>query len=279
VLFKLANGDEEEGTKRPLTLKEVGAMKAFFKANPSPSDDEVHEFAESLGVHPSSVEEEAYKMVGKVAADVGKHTHVPDTKYDARQLAAGIKVEMEHTDDPAKAKEIAKDHLEEGSDYYTRLAEMEEDMEEDYERMKQAAFFDELEKIAKDREERSGGAEALRRALIGASIGGAALGGLSIAANLAEGASLSDTALRSLGGAGIGAAGGAGIGALTVPLGKLNTKATERHEKNLPDEPGWMARHPRATMALGIGLAGPAGAAFGARAAAEHKHYKKKGKL
>lgn len=46
-------------------------------------------------------------------------------KYDQAQLKMGIKVEMEHTDDPAKAKEIAMDHLEEDARYYTHLAEME----------------------------------------------------------------------------------------------------------------------------------------------------------
>jgi hypothetical protein len=37
----------------------------------------------------------------------------------------GAKVEMEHVDDKSKAREIAKDHLEEISDYYTRLDKME----------------------------------------------------------------------------------------------------------------------------------------------------------
>ena len=37
----------------------------------------------------------------------------------------GIKVEMEHTSNRAIAKEIAKDHLIEFSDYYTSLLEME----------------------------------------------------------------------------------------------------------------------------------------------------------
>jgi len=37
----------------------------------------------------------------------------------------GIKVEMEHTDDPALAKIIAKAHLSELKDYYTRLHKME----------------------------------------------------------------------------------------------------------------------------------------------------------
>jgi len=45
--------------------------------------------------------------------------------YSADQLAKGIKVEMEHTNDPEKAKEIAMDHLEEFPTYYTALDEME----------------------------------------------------------------------------------------------------------------------------------------------------------
>jgi len=37
----------------------------------------------------------------------------------------GRKVEMEHTRNPRVAEEIAKDHLAEFKDYYTRLAQME----------------------------------------------------------------------------------------------------------------------------------------------------------
>ena len=39
----------------------------------------------------------------------------------------GEKVEMEHTDDPNIAHEIAKDHEVEIPDYYDRLKKMEED--------------------------------------------------------------------------------------------------------------------------------------------------------
>ena len=42
-----------------------------------------------------------------------------------KELELGIKVEMEHTNDPKKAREIAKDHLVELPDYYTRLDKME----------------------------------------------------------------------------------------------------------------------------------------------------------
>lgn len=37
------------------------------------------------------------------------------------QLAKGIKVELEHTEDLALAREIALDHLNEFPDYYDRL--------------------------------------------------------------------------------------------------------------------------------------------------------------
>ena len=56
---------------------------------------------------------------------VGKHNDVPDDKFDSDQLQAGIKIEMEHTNNPEIAKCIAKDHLSEISDYYTRLKKME----------------------------------------------------------------------------------------------------------------------------------------------------------
>lgn len=42
-----------------------------------------------------------------------------------RQLLKGIKVELEHTDNVAMAKEIALDHLNEFPDYYDRLEKVE----------------------------------------------------------------------------------------------------------------------------------------------------------
>jgi hypothetical protein len=48
------------------------------------------------------------------------------SKYDQKQLLKGILVEFEHTDDVETALEIATDHLEEFSDYYDGLEQMEE---------------------------------------------------------------------------------------------------------------------------------------------------------
>lgn len=45
--------------------------------------------------------------------------------YDPEQLAMGINVELEHTPYKAIAKIIAKHHLAEDSQYYTKLKEVE----------------------------------------------------------------------------------------------------------------------------------------------------------
>lgn len=46
--------------------------------------------------------------------------------FDKDQLLKGLKVELEHTDDPKIALEIAMDHLVEHPKYYDHLAEMED---------------------------------------------------------------------------------------------------------------------------------------------------------
>jgi hypothetical protein len=72
---------------------------------------------------------EKYSTVDKSASGEklkgGKADNKPDEDFDKEQLAAGIKVEREHTSDPDKAKEVAKDHLTEIPDYYKRLKVME----------------------------------------------------------------------------------------------------------------------------------------------------------
>ena len=62
---------------------------------------------------------------------IGRHNDVPDTNFDPKELAKGIKTESEHTDDPEIAKAICKDHLSEIPDYYTRLEAMEASAKED----------------------------------------------------------------------------------------------------------------------------------------------------
>ncbi len=56
---------------------------------------------------------------------IGKHNNISDDKFDADELAKGVEVEQEHTDDKDVAKNVAKDHLSEDPRYYTHLLAME----------------------------------------------------------------------------------------------------------------------------------------------------------
>jgi hypothetical protein len=55
-----------------------------------------------------------------------KKGNIPDSAFDSEQLAKGIKIEMEHTDDVEIAKQIAKAHLIEFKNYYIELSKMED---------------------------------------------------------------------------------------------------------------------------------------------------------
>lgn len=58
-------------------------------------------------------------LIKKLPGGVGDNT--PSDKIDPSQLSIGVQVEMEHTNDPEIAKEIAMDHLTEDPEYYTKL--------------------------------------------------------------------------------------------------------------------------------------------------------------
>jgi len=66
----------------------------------------------------------------------------PDSDFDPKQLAEGIRIEVEHTKDKDLAKEIAKDHLTELPNYYindegeSRLKVMEQEAEKELEKNK-----------------------------------------------------------------------------------------------------------------------------------------------
>jgi hypothetical protein len=73
---------------------------------------------------PVGLGEEVVMYKGK-RITVGKHDKTPDSSFDARELALGIKTEKEHTGDVKTAKSIAKDHLSEVPDYYSKLKKVE----------------------------------------------------------------------------------------------------------------------------------------------------------
>jgi len=114
----------------------------FLKKNPKPKDTEIHALAEKLGMDPHKFEEQVYMILGEL---LKKEDKIPGGRADKmtakdiadkhkvsveeieKQIAMGVKVEMEHVDSKDLAREISLDHLEEMPDYYTRLAKMEKE--------------------------------------------------------------------------------------------------------------------------------------------------------
>lgn len=80
-----------------------------------------------MNISPSQLEENVYELVLDLMDKVGKHNDTSDEEYDPDELATGIEIEKEHTDNPLLAKEIAKDHLAEIADHYTRLVKLEKE--------------------------------------------------------------------------------------------------------------------------------------------------------
>jgi len=99
----------------------------FFTIYPNPSDDQVHEFAERLGINPHKLEQTIYKLLGSFLG-AGRSLDFKGT-YNPEELSKGIEIEMEHTTNKVIAERIARDHLAEFSDYYTRLIKMEKEAE------------------------------------------------------------------------------------------------------------------------------------------------------
>lgn len=125
---------EDEGGRTP-NAKDVQAIKNWMALHASPSDESFHEFLEGRGINPHRGEEVVYRLahqMSKRAADIvsgGEADKKTDSDFSKSQLEMGKKVEMEHTNTPGLAKEIARDHLEEFGDYYTRLGKMEREAE------------------------------------------------------------------------------------------------------------------------------------------------------
>ena len=75
---------------------------------------------------PDQLSDEETEEVYNIVADKIQEIQTPakEKDVDPKELKMGIKVEMEHTDDPAKAKVIALQHLAEDPKYYTKLASL-----------------------------------------------------------------------------------------------------------------------------------------------------------
>lgn len=94
---------------------------AYIAKNPDPPDKAIHALADKLGIDPDKFEARIYGILSDVI-EHGKDGPQPDKA----QLTMGIKVESEHTKHPLLAEFIARAHLKEIPDYYSRLKVMED---------------------------------------------------------------------------------------------------------------------------------------------------------
>ena len=110
-----------------LANKIKATITEWFMKNPYPKDDDVHAFAEEMGINPHEFEGHIYAILSSILSE-GLSKGV-NKGYDQKQIDMGIKVEMEHTTCPIISEKIAWDHLAEIPDYYDRLAKMEKEAE------------------------------------------------------------------------------------------------------------------------------------------------------
>lgn len=87
------------------------------------------DIAKKLGVKASDLKTMSDSDIETILQDVGEHDFAPDSEFDSEQLKKGIEIEFEHTNSKLVAKLIAKDHIKEIPDYYTRLGKMEKEAE------------------------------------------------------------------------------------------------------------------------------------------------------
>lgn len=120
-LHELNAPEIPEAEKGNLT---IDAVIALFTEK-QPSKTEIAKLANQYNTSVDGMNGIIYSLLHSFLAKFGKHNTVPDDKFDADELKKGIEVEHEHTDDSNISQLIAKDHLAELPDYYTRLEKME----------------------------------------------------------------------------------------------------------------------------------------------------------
>jgi hypothetical protein len=99
-------------------------MQQTFKQYIAESD-KMQKLAKLLNVSGKDIDAIGQDNIEAILTNVGEHDFVPDSKFDPVQLKMGIESEREHTKSLIIAKLIAKDHLSEDPNYYTKLKKME----------------------------------------------------------------------------------------------------------------------------------------------------------
>lgn len=96
----------------------------FFLNNPYPSEQKIIDWAGENHIESSYLKQSIFNLLSTFICE-GKSRNF-EGGYNEEQLKMGIEVEYEHTTCKFIAEKIAKDHLAEIEDYYTRLANMEQ---------------------------------------------------------------------------------------------------------------------------------------------------------
>ena len=126
-LKNLRNSIEEEvNTDMATTHKKI--FDYFSNIEDAPSVVELHSFASSIGIDKNTLEGHIYMVLHSFLGE-GRSKDF-DGKYDIEELNMGIEVEYEHTTSSLISERIARDHLSECENYYSRLKKMENDCED-----------------------------------------------------------------------------------------------------------------------------------------------------
>lgn len=100
------------GRLAPITKEETEATMGALQDNLYKTSSLIRWYAKTAA--------EKKKVVDKLRGGLGDDK--PDSAFIKKELKKGVKHEIEHTGNSSIAKEIAKDHLSEKSDYYSALA-------------------------------------------------------------------------------------------------------------------------------------------------------------
>ena len=128
-----------EKVKKALENPVMSKFISLFDNNEDLNDENNNNLLKVVDFYFNKLDNDIYKTLtmeleedmNKSDENVGKHNFVSDDVFNPMELKAGIAVELEHTSDPELAKKIAKDHLMEIPDYYSRLLKMEKDAKQE----------------------------------------------------------------------------------------------------------------------------------------------------
>ncbi len=107
------------------------AIMNMFTKDDQVTVSDVSKLSQKLGYSEKDVEETIYSLLTSFLNKGRYNESKKEIKFDAKELAMGIKVELEHTNDKDLAERIAKDHLTEipgtgnNDGYYSLLERME----------------------------------------------------------------------------------------------------------------------------------------------------------